>query len=134
MTTFRLTLQKTYHDKGSFNVAVDCERFVRKTAGPVHLQLGTGRPFIQATVNRTANAKGTARIMGGVALRDWFFKNFEPMDVVSVDLTSMNVTILKSAYGAGGEDSVWPGAEKLPSVKRLLDEINTKLRHRRRLR
>ena len=87
MPVFKLTLQKTYYDKGFFNVSVDFEQSVRTSDGPVDLVLDDDRT-VNARVSRTANLNGTPRIYGGSALRDWFQKNFRVMDQVAVDLGS----------------------------------------------
>jgi len=95
MVVYKLTLQQTYFEKGFFNVIVDYDRYVRKTEGPVRLRLGRNGQEISASINRHVNNNGTARIMGGAALRDWFHRNFNPMDTVAVDLTSPEVIVLE---------------------------------------
>jgi hypothetical protein len=69
MPIFPLTLHKTYLEQGFFNVTVDFDKYVRPTDGPVDLLLcHDGREHrIGATVNRTANLNGTARIRGGAS-------------------------------------------------------------------
>ena len=94
MTTFPLKLQKTYFKEGYFNVPVDYDRYVRNSDGPVRLRLGRNGPEIEATVKRSANQNGTARIYGRTALRDWFQMNFEPLQTVNVDLSSQDVIVL----------------------------------------
>lgn len=93
-TTLELTLQPTYYKQGFFNVVVDYDRYVRTEDGPIRLRLGLEGPEIEAKINRQANQNGTARIMGGARLRDWFHKHFEPMDKVFVDLTSSELIVL----------------------------------------
>ncbi|HZP92020.1 MAG TPA: hypothetical protein VFB20_03940 [Burkholderiales bacterium] len=95
MPIFNLKLQQTYFKQGFFNVVVDYDRYVRKTDGPVRLRLGKQGTEIEATVNRKVNNNGTARILGGAPLREWFQRNFEPMDIVAVDLTSQEVIVLE---------------------------------------
>ena len=68
MVVFVLTLQPTYFKQGFFNVTRDFDRYVRSSGGPVRLQLDRGGPYIEATVNRTANTNGTPRILGGARL------------------------------------------------------------------
>jgi len=104
MPIFNLKLQQTYFKKGFFNVIVDYDRYVRKTEGPIRLRLEPGGIEVQAKINRTVNRNGTARIMGGIVLREWFQRNFEPMDVVAVDLTSHEIIVLakKTNSAAGG--------------------------------
>ena len=94
MTTFPLKLQQSYFKKGFFNVTVDYDRYVRKSEGPMRLRLGRNGPEIQGRVSRTENTNRTARVYGGAVLRDWFQKNFEPLQTVSVDLSSQDVIVL----------------------------------------
>ena len=94
MPIFNLKLQQTYFKQGFFNVLVDYDRYVRKSEGPVRLQLGTHGSVIEGTINRRVNNNGTARILGGTQLRHWFQTNFEPMDTVAVDLTSQDLIVL----------------------------------------
>jgi hypothetical protein len=97
MPLFKLTLQQTYFKQGFFNVVVDYDRYVRKTDGPVRLQLGKQGRVIEAKVNRGVNNNGTARILGGVPLREWFQSNFQPMDIVSVELSSEQLIVMEKA-------------------------------------
>ena len=94
MLIFKLTLQKTYFNQGFFNVVVDFDRYVRKSEGPIRLRLGRNGTEVQANINRSANKNGTARVMGGVVLREWFRRNFEPLETVAVDLTSQEIIVL----------------------------------------
>ena len=90
MPIFPMTLQKTYRDMGFFNVTVEYDGYVRRTEGPVELLLVDGRTEerLQARVNRTAQSNGTARIMGGTRLRDWFQHHYRVGDQVDVDIRS----------------------------------------------
>jgi hypothetical protein len=94
MPIFNLTLHQTYYNQGFFNVTVEFDRFVRLEEGPVILRLGLNGPEIQAMINRRANQNGTPRIIGGARLRYWFQKNFEPMDIIAVDLSSREIIVL----------------------------------------
>jgi hypothetical protein len=94
MPIFKLTLQKTYFNQGFFNVIVDYDRYVQKEPGPIRLRLGISGIEIEGKINRSVNNNGTARVLGGVALRNWFQKNFEPLETVNVDLTSLDVIVL----------------------------------------
>jgi hypothetical protein len=94
MPIFNLRLQQTYFKQGFFNVVVDYDRYVRTSDGPVRIRLGRNGTEIEGTVNRKVNNNGTPRILGGPQLREWFKRNFRPMDTVAVDLTSQEVIIL----------------------------------------
>ncbi len=39
-------------------------------------------------INRSANQNGTARIIGGIRLRDWFQSRFQIKGIVEVDFHS----------------------------------------------
>ena len=95
MAVYKLTLQKTYYDKGFFNIGVGYDRYVRRTNGPVDLLLGREGEQIQGKVSRDANQNGTPRIFGGAALSRWFKANFQPMDVVAVDLSDRDCIVLE---------------------------------------
>lgn len=94
MAIYRLTLHKTYYDKGFFNVGVGYDRYVRRTSGPVRLRLGRDGSEIPGKVDRNANRNGTPRVFGGVALSRWFQANFKPMDVVAIDLSDLECIVL----------------------------------------
>ena len=83
---YMLTLHKTYYDKGFFNLGVDVDRFVRKDSGPAVLLLGESRASFDVHVNREANRNGTARVMGGVAVREWLQRNLRQGDLVEVHI------------------------------------------------
>ncbi|MFN2546088.1 MAG: hypothetical protein ABR567_01515 [Myxococcales bacterium] len=99
MPTFPLTLHKTYLEQGFFNVTVDFDKYVRQSEGPVALVLlFDGREQrVDAKVNRSANQNGTARIMGGTRLRDWFLDHFDVGAKIAVDLSSQREIRLKQA-------------------------------------
>ncbi len=97
MSVFSLTLHPTYYNQGFFNVTVDFDRFVRSQEGEVALRLGSAGRQIQGMINRRANRNGTARIIDGAKLRDWFQSNYRPMDTVAVDLSSPEIFILRMA-------------------------------------
>jgi hypothetical protein len=94
MPVFKLRLHQTYYRQGFFNVVVDFDRYVRKTEGSIRLRLGRDGQEIAAKVNRRVNRNGTARILGGIPLRDWFQRHFNPMDSVEVDFASQDVIVL----------------------------------------
>jgi hypothetical protein len=99
MPIFKLILHRTYHRAGFFNVTVEFDRHVRADEGPVQLMLRDGKRAwtIKGRINRRANPNGTARIMGGRELRDWFQSHFRIKDMVEVDLSSVEVIRLRKA-------------------------------------
>lgn len=87
MIRFPLNLHKTYYEQGFFNVTVGFDGYVRDEEGLIPLLLGAG-VVIEGRIDRHVNQNATARIHGGVQLRDWFQQNFACGDVVNVDLSS----------------------------------------------
>lgn len=92
MPIFPLTLHKTYLEQGFFNVTVDYDKYVKQSEGLVELVLlfDGKEQRVEATINRSANQNGTARIMGGTRLRDWFLDYFDVGAKIAVDLSSQN--------------------------------------------
>jgi hypothetical protein len=86
--SYKLTLHKTYYDKGFFNLGVDVDRFVRPDSGPIFIELGASHAEIRGKVQREANTNGTPRIMGGAELRNWFHRSFKELDVVDVTVVA----------------------------------------------
>ena len=95
--TYKLKLQKTYYDKGFFNLGVEVDRFVSRGNGPVTIRLGDSQAEIRGMVNRQANLNGTPRIMGGPELRNWLQKNFRELEVVDVLVLSPDLLWIKRA-------------------------------------
>lgn len=86
-TVFPLVVHQTYWNQGFFNVRVEFDDLV-ESGGTVWLLLEAERHRIEATINRSANQNGTARIMGGPGLRDWFQRHCRVGQTVFVDLSS----------------------------------------------
>ena len=83
MTSFIFAWRRPITSKGFSNVTRDFDHFVRSDDGPVSLQLGDGWS-IEGRVNRRAQGNGTARVMGGTRLRDWFQQTYTRGDTVPV--------------------------------------------------
>jgi hypothetical protein len=84
MNSFAITLHPTYYAQGFFNVKVASDSHIPKEEGKIYILLGDSKKQIEATVNRHANRNNTARILGGVELRDWFQQHFSVGDSVTV--------------------------------------------------
>jgi len=81
-------LHPTYYDQGFFNVLTSLDRYVSSEHGTkIELVVGGGKR-IPATVNRTANLNGTARILGSTQLRDWFQAHFQVKQAILVEFES----------------------------------------------
>ena len=86
---FVLRLEATYYKTGFFNVTVEYDAYVGP-AGPVQLVLGDALA-VTGRIDRKANQNGTARILGGAALRDWFQEGYAQGDAVAVRFSSLQV-------------------------------------------
>ena len=84
--TYRLTLHKSYYNKGFFNIPVAFDGYIRDSDGPVTLVLGEQE--LETQVTRRANMNGTARLKARARLRDWFQQNFSLGDTVLVTFVS----------------------------------------------
>ena len=92
-TVFPLRLEKTYYNRGFFNITRDFNDLVRSDDGPITLQLGGGGS-IKGYVNRRANSNSTARVMGGARLREWFQQNYTMGDTVPITFGATNLLII----------------------------------------
>ena len=81
-TSFPLRLGRTYYNRGFFNVPRGPDDLVGGE-GAVTLVLGGGRR-VEARIDRRSNPNGTARVMGGAALRDWLRRTYREGDEVAV--------------------------------------------------
>jgi hypothetical protein len=86
--TFRFTLHRTYFRTGFFNVSVSAQNNLGADGETIELFLGEAHSPVLGTINRTANTNGTPRIMGGLALRDWFQSHSQEMAAISVQVLS----------------------------------------------
>ena len=84
---FPLVLQRTYYAQGFFNVKRDYDRYVG-AEGDVELLLHPPGQVVVARINRSANRNGTARVIGGALLRDWFREHHVEGAVVPVRFES----------------------------------------------
>ncbi len=56
---YKLTLHKTYYDKGFFNLGIDVEKYVKAENGQITIRLGDSKVKIEGRVDRDANLNGT---------------------------------------------------------------------------
>ena len=91
---FPLRLEKTYYDKGHFNITRDFYHLVRSDEGPVTLQLRGDRGSIEGRVDRRSQGNRTARVIGGAHLRDWFQRNYVMGDMVPVTFYSPSLLVI----------------------------------------
>lgn len=83
-----LVLQPTYFNQGFFNVPVDQQRHFGNDLEKIDMYCGAERLHVAGYINRTANASGTPRIMGGAQLKRWMQKSSRVMGEVDVAIQS----------------------------------------------
>lgn len=110
LPVYKLTLHKTYYEKGFFNLGVEIERFVRSSSGPIKILLGNSKRQINGRIDREANQNGTPRVFGGAELRHWLQRNFQLKDVVDVHIVSPDEIWISGGKTKDGRLSV-RGAE-----------------------
>jgi hypothetical protein len=101
--TFRFVLQKTYFRTGFFNVGVAAQAHIGADGEKIELFLGDAERPVLGTINRTANTNGTPRVMGGLALRDWFQAQSREMEPISVQVLSPTSIRLHTVSERAGE-------------------------------
>ena len=92
MTEMPLTLQKTYHRMGFFNVPVSHERFFGQDGEVIHIDFGG--QHTEGSINRRCNLNHTPRIMGYVPLRDWLQKHYASGDTLTVTIRNPNHIVI----------------------------------------
>lgn len=91
VATFQISLGKAYYNQGFFNVKQKYSNLFGDDKEQIHIQLGIDTDkIIQGSINRTANKNGTPRIMGRRELTSWIKSNFNPNDIIKVDIISSN--------------------------------------------
>ena len=97
--TFAFILQPTYYRTGFFNVGVTSEKCLGSDGETIELFLGEASQPILGTINRRANPNSTPRVMGGIALRDWFAANAAVDQTIAVDVLSPTAIRLRGTEG-----------------------------------
>ncbi|GHU02246.1 hypothetical protein FACS1894147_03720 [Spirochaetia bacterium] len=92
---FTFILHPTYRRQGFFNITVENDHYFGLDGNAVNIFVDDIPDPIIGHINRTANKNGTARIMGGAALRDWFehWQEGEQITVTILDQNSIRLTI-----------------------------------------
>jgi hypothetical protein len=94
-SVYKLTLHKTYYEKGFFNLGVDVDRFVRPDSGPITIVLGDSGIRIKGRVDRTANRNGTPRVFGNAKLKHWIQSHFKLKDKVNIYIKNPEEILIK---------------------------------------
>ena len=69
---FNLILHDTYRNTGFFNIKREYDRYFGEHNSMIKIFIEDRDNPINGRINRTANNNNTARIMGGVKLKEWF--------------------------------------------------------------
>lgn len=115
MTSFpvyKLTLHRTYYDKGFFNLGVEIERFIRSSSGPIKILLGDSKRQVNGRIDREANQNGTPRVFGGAELQHWLQRNFQLKDVIDVHIVSPNEIWINDQKKENGRQNTQKEAPK----------------------
>lgn len=97
--SFQFVLQPTYYSSGFFNVSVDYSDLFASDGEQIDIFCGDLQDSVTGMINRRANKNGTPRIMGGVALREWFQHHEMQLCDVNVKVltpTEIRLDILKA--------------------------------------
>jgi len=81
---FSFVLQPTYLKSGFFNVTMENQHLFPQESGSLDIYCGPERYLVKGRFDRTANTNRTPRVHGFTPLRDWFQRNYESMQSVTV--------------------------------------------------
>jgi hypothetical protein len=95
MKTFTFTLQEAYFNGGFFNVRVAHECYFPILGGPLTIYCGNEKLPIEGKFDRVTNTNNTPRIKGGVPLREWFQKNYDVLETITVYVINDNTIALE---------------------------------------
>jgi len=82
--SFPVTIGKTYHRQGFFNVPVNFERYFAGDGAAISIALPGRRNPAAGKLNRSVNSTNAPRVMGGTQLRDWLQQNVRIGDQIRV--------------------------------------------------
>ncbi len=92
-TKFDITLRNTYYDRGFFNVPTVYTGCFGQDGKDIEMRLeNKSSKTIIGKIDRKDNRKtdrlGTPRIKGSTQLREWIQENFEPQEVMKIEVLS----------------------------------------------
>jgi hypothetical protein len=90
MPVMPLVIEKSYWDRGFFNITIDFDQTDLIENGAVTLILGDSKNEGSGRAERNSNKNGTPRIFGRARLRDWFQANCRLGDMVHVEIIGPN--------------------------------------------
>jgi len=92
---YKLTLHKTYYEKGFFNLGVSVNSYLKLDNGEITIYLGEEKQRIIGKINRDANQNSTPRIFGGNELKKWIQKNCKLQEIIFVYILSSDTIWIK---------------------------------------
>lgn len=94
--SFKISLGKTYYDKGFFNVPVDYSDRFGEDRERVSIFLGDSGRVVDGYINRTANPGTNApRVFGGATLRDWIRRTFKLNETAEIEVVSPREMVIR---------------------------------------
>ncbi|MGE0494261.1 MAG: GIY-YIG nuclease family protein [Vulcanimicrobiota bacterium] len=94
--SFRITLGKTYYEKGFFNVPTDFSDRFGEDRERVSIFLGESGRVVDGYINRTANPdSGAPRVFGGATLRNWVQSTFKLNEAAEVEVVSPREMVIR---------------------------------------
>jgi hypothetical protein len=103
---FQFQLQRSYSEKGFFNVPVAHTKSLGEDGQSIDVFCGAAESPVIALLNRRSNSNGTPRIMGGSALRNWFQASCEIGYTIQVDVLSPVTIRLRTVGFSVGDPAV----------------------------
>lgn len=83
LASFTISLGQAYYDVGLINPGVEASRCLGRDGDPIKISFGDGSPPVISSINRTANASGSVRVVGNNRqIARWFQKHFQKGDIV----------------------------------------------------
>jgi len=92
---FILILHETYKKNGFFNVKVDNDRYFGEDKSIVNIFIENNMKPIEGKISRNSNNNKTARVFGGVNLKNWFktLRNLQEIKVTILNKNSIKMEI-----------------------------------------
>jgi hypothetical protein len=91
---FEISLCETNLKQGIINIPIRYSNKLRGDKEFIEIICGPNNEAIKGQINRTANTNSSPRIMGRIALADWFKNNFEIGQMLSVYVSSPQLIVL----------------------------------------
>lgn len=88
---FTIKLGTAYYGQGIINPGSAASQHLGADGEPIQISFDDGTEPIMSSINRTANANGTVRVVGrNRAIAEWFQRHFKPGEVVRARVLDRN--------------------------------------------